>query len=205
MPKTIVFHSAKGGVGKSTLSILAAEYFAHKGKSVRLADASGNPTAAKWIDKCRDLGRETNLSPDDPEFLIIDTQGIPDSARPFYSDLDLFVIPFQPFSEDVEESEDVFYELPEEIQDKVVFVSNRLRALGMTIEQRVAVNEVKSFIEDEQAGVFIPGLIERVAIYPLLLNGLTKNFFEMEIEKESFQKAQKEAAELFAEMEGLLP
>lgn len=204
MATEILFHSAKGGVGKSTLSILATEYFLHRGTRVDLSDASGNPTAEKWIAKCRQLGREAEFRDADPEVRIRDTKGIPGSAAPFFASADLIVIPFQPFPEDVEESEQVFLDLAPRQRHSTVFVSNRLRPLGLSREQAASVEELREFIAEHQAGLMLPGLVERVAIYPLLLNGLGKNFFAMENSNPSFRKARAESAELFGALAEIL-
>lgn len=203
MAINILIHNSKGGVGKSTLSILASEYFLHRGYSVHLMDASGNPTAKKFIAGSKEAGRNDEWSPGSADVTLIDTKGIPASAAPFYDRASLILIPFKPNPDDAEESLDVYGSLNKEHQIKAVFIANVLRPLGNTKEQQHVIDGVKEVVAEE-GGLLLFGLLDRPAVYPRIMMGLPKNFFDLDIGSTSFEKAQQEAKALFGQVAEIL-
>lgn len=61
-PKIIAFVNQKGGVGKSTSAVHAADYFARKGRSVILVDADGQQSSSQWIAELRESTPTLNLT-----------------------------------------------------------------------------------------------------------------------------------------------
>src|ERR1043165_10218569 len=85
----------KGGVGKSTLAILLAEWLLMKGHSVRVIDADPNQTSQTCIDKCHDQGYE--ISSPNGKVTIVDTAGTSGSSlHKYIRQPDLILVPFQP-------------------------------------------------------------------------------------------------------------
>ena len=202
-PIQLLLHSPKGGVGKSLLSILAAEYFSSRKFTVNLKDASGNPTARRFIDGSVSLGRTNNLSATNANVTIIDTKGIPSSAVPFYDSASLIIAPFKPSADDALETLDFYNELSSQHQRKVIFIANCLRALGNTKEQHQVIDGVRDQAKDN-GGLLLFGLVDRPAIYPRIPLGLRENFFEMNVDIGSFKKAQDEACKLFGDISSIL-
>jgi len=48
-PEIIAFVNQKGGVGKSTGAVHAADRFARKGKKVILVDADAQQSSSQWV------------------------------------------------------------------------------------------------------------------------------------------------------------
>jgi len=200
---TLLLHNPKGGVGKSLLAILLAEYYSWRGFTVNLTDASGNPTARRFIEGSKALGRKGKFSAKDAQITIIDTKGIPSSAAPFYDEASLIIAPFKPNSDDALETLDFYAELSPKHQRKVIFVANVLRALGNTNEQHNIIDGVREQAQ-KNGGLLLFGLIDRPAIYPRIPLGLRDNFFEIEMGEGSFTKAQDEAKKLFGDISEIL-
>lgn len=194
----LVVHNPKGGVGKTVVSALATEWFLHHDSTVNLVDADGNYSSSEWVENNREEGREI-LTLKDPDVLIVDTKGVPGSAAPFFQSATLILTPFQPYGYDVSEAIEMFDALPPEMRSKVAFIPNRLSALGSAKEQLAGIDQIRRVIADEGAGHLLPGLIDRIAIYPDLFNGSEKNFFERQ-GRASLKNAQQEASNLFQRM-----
>jgi chromosome partitioning protein len=112
-PKTVVFASHKGGVGKTTCAIHVSAALARRGYKVRLIDADPNASALNWYRLSQrnghDLGIEVvhylqnNFSTSPINVVLFDLRG-----RPEEEDLrslavaDLFVIPVSPGKMDLE-------------------------------------------------------------------------------------------------------
>lgn len=60
-PEILAFVNQKGGVGKSTGAVHAADYFARKGKSVILVDADGQQSSSQWVVEIRQSLPDSNL------------------------------------------------------------------------------------------------------------------------------------------------
>src|SRR5215510_692448 len=72
----------KGGVGKSTLAILFAEWLVMKGHAVTIIDADPNQTAQTCIDKCQEQGYQ--ISTRNAQYTIVDTVGTSGSSLQKY-------------------------------------------------------------------------------------------------------------------------
>ena len=204
MPRQILVHNPKGGVGKTVVVALAAEWFLHRGRKVDLIDADGNRSCADWVQNNLDEGRKI-VTDHDPEIVIVDTKGVPGSAAPFLRGSQLILTPFQCFGYDVAEAIEMFDSLPAAYRGRVGFIPNRVRAMGPTREQIEGFAQIRRLLREEGAGRLLPGLADRVAVYPDLFNGSGENFFDRRANGgASIANAQRESAELFRQVEGLL-
>ncbi len=203
-PKRILVHNPKGGVGKTVVAALATEWFLYRGLTVNLIDADGNHSSQEWIDNNRDEGREI-VTPIDPDIEIVDTKGAPGSAAAFLRASDLILTPFQLYGYDLSEVIEMFDSLPIDLRRSLGFIPNRVRAMGLTCEQRDGFDQIENLIRQEGTGQLLPGLVDRVAVYPNLFNGSRVNFFEQHAGNgTSVVNAQQEASHLFKEVERLL-
>ena len=176
--RLIVLTGDKGGVGKSTLAALLTEWFLSQGKQVKLIDADPNQTSKTWADKCKDLGYKVS-TPEAP-VTIVDTAGTSGSSLTMYiRKADIIVVPFQPHVADLETVVGWFTSIHPELQDRVVFVPNRLTTPTLTREQREGLQQLRDVLKDEGRGRLAPGLSNRPAVYPPLLNGRGENFFSL--------------------------
>jgi chromosome partitioning protein len=176
--RLIVLTGDKGGVGKSTLAALLTEWFLSKGTQVNLIDADPNQTTKTWSDKCKDVGYEVS-TPDAP-VTIVDTAGTSGSSLTMYiRKADIIVVPFQPHVADLETVVGWFTSIHPELQDRVIFVPNRLTTPTLTREQREGLQQLRDVLKDEGRGRLAPGLSNRPAVYPPLLNGRSENFFSL--------------------------
>ena len=176
--RLIVLTGDKGGVGKSTLAALLTEWFLSQGKQVNLIDADPNQTSKTWADKCHDVGYQVS-TPDAP-VTIVDTAGTSGSSLTMYiRKADIIVVPFQPHVADLETVVGWFTSIHPELQDRVVFVPNRLTTPTLTREQREGLQQLRDVLKDEGRGRLAPGLSNRPAVYPPLLNGRSENFFSL--------------------------
>jgi chromosome partitioning protein len=176
--RLIVLTGDKGGVGKSTLAALLTEWFLSQGKQVNLIDADPNQTTKTWADKCKDFGYKVN-TPDAP-VTIVDTAGTSGSSLTMYiRKADIIVVPFQPHVADLETVVGWFTSIHPELQARVVFVPNRLTTPTLTREQREGLQQLRDVLKDEGRGRLTPGLSNRPAVYPPLLNGRRENFFNL--------------------------
>lgn len=186
----IVFTGDKGGVGKSTLAVLMTEWFLSQSKKVHLVDADPNQTSKTWAEKCEALGYKVNV-PESP-VTIVDTAGTSGSSlNQYIRRADIIVVPFQPHVADLETVVSWFLSINAELQRRVVFVPNRL---ANTKEQRDGLQELRKVLKEEGRGRMAPGLSNRPAIYPPLLNGRKDNFFTLPLD----EKVKKEVQATFA-------
>ena len=168
----------KGGVGKSTIAILLAEWSFFRGHEVRIIDADPNQSTQTWVDKCAEKGYVVN-SPQASR-TIVDTAGTSGSSMTRYiRTADKIVIPFQPHVADLETVVGWFLSLRAEMQERVVFVPNRLTG---TIEQRDGMQELKELLAEEGRGRLISGLTNRPAVYPPVFSGRGQNFFTLDLD-----------------------
>lgn len=163
----------KGGVGKSTVALLLAEWMLMKGERVKVIDADPNQTAQTCIDKCQALGY--TISSPNAAITIVDTAGTSGSSLQRYiRQADLILVPFQPHVADLETVVGWFLSLNASLQERVVFVPNRL---AYTKEQRDGLAQLQQVLTDEGRGRMVTGLSNRPAVYPPLFNGHAENFF----------------------------
>ena len=168
----------KGGVGKTTIACLLAEYFIYKGKKVHLIDSDPNQNTKTWIDKCAEKGYLINS--ENPDITIVDCSGTSGSSLTkhiIYSDI--IIAPFQPHISDLETILGWYLSLNSVLQEKVYFVPNRKLN---TKEQEEGIKQVQSIIDRNGKGKLLPGLVNRPAVYPSFLNGDSKNFFSKKLD-----------------------
>ena len=186
----IVFTGDKGGVGKSTLAVLMTEWLLSQGKKVHLVDADPNQTSKIWTEKCEALGYKASF-PEAP-VTIVDTAGTSGSSlNQYIRKADIIVVPFQPHVADLETVVGWFLSINEGLQSRVVFVPNRLTN---TKEQRDGLQELRKVVKEEGRGRLAPGLSNRPAVYPPLLNGRKENFFSLPLD----ERVKKEVQTTFA-------
>ena len=174
MTKTIAITGDKGGIGKSTMSALLAQWFTYNNYSVNILDADPNRTIATWVDKCQQQNYDFCLT-NNPDLSIIDTAGTSGSSLIKYvKNADLIIIPFQPHVADLEVVIGWFLSIREDLQNKVIFLPNRKEG---TNEQKEGLNQIINIIKEEKRGLLLNGIANRPAIYPTILNGLSNNYF----------------------------
>jgi len=194
--KLIVITGDKGGVGKSTITALLAEWLLFHQQPIKVIDADPNQSSQTWIDKCADFGRI--ISSSNALITIVDTPGTSGSSLSKYIRYaDIILVPFKPHVADLEVIVAWFLSLKETLQERVFFVPNML---SNTKEQRSGVKEIETIILEENKGKLLSGLRERKAVYPILLNGSQTNFFQGNID----QKTKQETTELFTTITNFL-
>lgn len=186
----------KGGVGKSTIAALLAEWLLHQGRGVRIIDTDPNQSTQTWVDKCAGKGR--TISSSDAAITIVDTAGTSGSSLTKYiRHADSILVPFKPHIADLEVVVGWFLSLKESLQERVLFIPNML---SNTKEQKTGVAEIEAVIKEETRGTLLPGLSERKAVYPPLLNGNKVNFFDTNID----DKTKDETLALFTQITQLI-
>lgn len=191
--KKIVITGEKGGVGKSTITCLLTEWLLHNDHVVKLIDADPNETTREWVESCAEVGRRVSFD-DSADYQVVDTAGRSGGGLRFVDEADLILAPFQPLAADVSRMVTWFMALHPRLQRKVAFIPNRVRAASITTEQRAGLGQIERLIAHEGNGHLIePGLIDRPAVYPVLLEGSAENFFVL-TGSDSLKKAQRETA-----------
>jgi cellulose biosynthesis protein BcsQ len=179
MQKLIALTGDKGGVGKSTLAILLAEWLVNKGKTVQLIDADPNQTSQTCVDKCSEQGYA--ISTPDAPILLVDTAGTSGaSLQKYIRQADHILVPFQPHVADLEAVVGWFLSLNETLQKRVIFIPNRL---SHTKEQREGLAQLQTVLSEQGRGKLAPGLTNRPAVYPPLFNGRKENFFRAKLDE----------------------
>jgi cellulose biosynthesis protein BcsQ len=179
MSKLIALTGDKGGVGKSTLAILLAEWLVNKGKTVQVIDADPNQTSQTCIEKCSEQGY--GISTPDAPTLIVDTAGTSGaSLQKYIRQADSILVPFQPHVADLEAVVGWFLSLNATLQQRVIFVPNRL---AHTKEQREGLAQLQNVLGEQRRGKLAPGLTNRPAVYPPLFNGRKENFFRAKLDE----------------------
>ena len=177
-PLLIAFTGDKGGVGKSTLAILLAEWLTKQGIRVNIVDADPNQTAQTCVDKCQEQGYR--ISTPSAPVTIVDTAGTSGSSLQRYiRQADLIIVPFQPHVADLETVVGWFLSLNESLQNRVIFVPNRL---AHTREQRDGLAELDAMLKEQGRGKLAPGLSNRPAVYPPIFNGRKENLFNTKLD-----------------------
>ena len=177
-PLLIAFTGDKGGVGKSTLAILLAEWLTKQGIRVNIVDADPNQTAQTCVDKCQEQGYR--ISTPSAPITIADTAGTSGSSLQRYiRQADLIIVPFQPHVADLETVVGWFLSLNESLQNRVIFIPNRL---AHTREQRDGLAELNAMLKEQGRGKLAPGLSNRPAVYPPIFNGRKENLFNTKLD-----------------------
>lgn len=171
----------KGGVGKTTLAVLIAEWLLHKGETVTVVDADPSESAKTWLEKCADEGRQINSR--NAPTTIVDTAGtVGASLNKYIRQASVIVVPFQPHEVDLEVVLGWFLSVKPEIQERVVFVPNRLQN---TKEQKEGIRQVEETILDEKCGFIAEGLTNRPAIYAKVVTARSHNFFDSKLDEKA--------------------
>ncbi len=87
-PQIIAFVNQKGGVGKSTGAVHAADRFARKGKSVILVDADGQQSSSQWVAELKESSSKLKLS----SLAIINPEDLFDKLPKLTEECDLVVV-----------------------------------------------------------------------------------------------------------------
>jgi len=174
MKRTIVVTGDKGGVGKSTIVGLLADWYNYQSIPVTITDSDPNQTIQTWIDKC--FEKKYSVNSESSKIEIIDTAGTSGSSLIKYiQHSNTIIVPFHPHVSDLEIVIGWFLSLNEILKKKVYFLPNRLRD---TTEQRRGLAVIKKMISSDGYGEILPGLRDRPAVYPPFLNGNSTPFFE---------------------------
>jgi chromosome partitioning protein len=188
----------KGGVGKSTIVSLLAEWLLHEKQSVKVVDADPNQTTKTWIDKCAGFGRQ--ISHDKGSITIVDTSGTSGSSLTQYiRKADLILVPFKPHVADLEVVMGWFLSLKEAIQERVLFIPNMV---SKTKEQRTGIEELEKIVKEEGRGQLLSGISERKAVYPSLLNGSDTNFFDGRLDENTRVETEKLFTQIMEALKG---
>jgi len=183
----IVITGNKGGTGKTTIAALLAEYLTYQKKKVNLIDTDPNQALKFWIDNCEQENRPVS-SPLPVDYQIIDTAGVSGGSLTYIKQADIILVPFVPHYIDLQVIIPWFNSLPWERKEKVFFLPNRYQR---TKEQQEGIEQLNETGRDKQAGVILPPLSSRPALYGSVLNGSKDNFFtkkESEPVKKIFQE-----------------
>jgi CobQ/CobB/MinD/ParA nucleotide binding domain len=192
----IVLTGDKGGVGKTTIAILTAEWLLAQGYTVKLIDSDPNRSLQTWVDKCEETGY--TVSTPKADITIVDTAGTSGAGASHIADAELIIAPFKPHTGDLEVVIGWFVNLRETRQERVVFVPNEW---ANTKEQRACMREIEATIEEEGRGRLVSGLFYRPAAYGGLLDGRKGNVFLTTFEGFD-QKARLEVEALFGAIMG---
>ena len=188
----------KGGVGKSTITALLVEWLIHHKKTVKVIDADPNQSTRTWLDKCEAAGR--TISFDRAVFTVVDTAGTSGSSLIKYiRTADAILVPFKPHIADLEVVVGWFLSLKESLQARVMFIPNML---ARTKEQVAGVGELDQVLKEEGQGILLPGLTERKAVYPPLLNGSDSNFFDSKLDANTRQETDALFSKILSVLEG---
>ena len=142
--KKIAITGDKGGVGKSTVSALLAQWFAFKNYTVNILDADPNRTIYTWLEKCQNNNYKFCIEVN-PNILIIDTAGTSGSSLIKYvREADIIVVPFQPHIADLEIVVGWFLSINDTLQKKVMFIPNRKEG---TNEQKEGISQISKIIQ----------------------------------------------------------
>jgi len=174
--KNIVIASDKGGVGKSTLAALIIEWMNFNNIPVDLVDADPIQTTRTWADNCAADGRIVLSAQSIASYLIVDTAGTSGSSLSWLQKANVILAPFQPHYADIKTVLDWFVSINKSLQQKTMFVPNRYQK---TKEQKEGLLQVKNALEEEKAGILLPAISNRPAVYGSLLNGSNENFFKL--------------------------
>ncbi len=173
----IVLTGDKGGVGKTTIAILLAEWITAQDHLVKLLDTDPNRSLQTWVEKCQEVGYV--VSSPEAYITIVDTAGTSGAGATHIAKADIIVAPFKPHTGDLEVVIGWFVNLKASRQKRVVFVPNEW---ANTKEQRACLHEMAEMLQEEGCGKLIAGLHFRPAAYGPLLDGRKGNVFQITFE-----------------------
>lgn len=182
----IVMASPKGGVGKSTVSVLLATGFARLGADVTVIDTDPNRSLSRWAGhglpprvelkadfKSSEIGRAIRAADGDGKIVIVDLEGIASQlVSRAVSQADLVIVPMQPTALDAEIG-----------SEALALVREEEEALGRSIRHAVALTKVNPAIRSRvqlqleerlaEAGIDLitPYLVNRTAYSELFVHG----------------------------------
>lgn len=182
----IVMASPKGGVGKSTVSVLLATGFARLGADVTIIDTDPNRSLSRWAShgmpprvnmaegvKSAEIIRAIRAADGDGRIVIVDLEGIASQlVSRAISQADLVIVPMQPTALDAEIG-----------AEALALVREEEEALGRPIRHAVALTKVNAAIRSrvqavlerrlEEAGIDIiqPYLVDRSAYSEIFAHG----------------------------------
>lgn len=185
----IVITGNKGGTGKTTIAALLAEYLNYQNKKVQLIDTDPNQALQTWINNCSQEKRPVSSRPP-VDYQITDTAGVSGGYLTHIKQADIILVPFVPHYVDLQVIIPWFQSLPKDRQKIVYFLPNRYQK---TKEQQEGLQQLNETRRDMKAGVVLPPLSQRPALYGSVLNGSKENFFN---QKDS-QQAQETFQQLF--------
>lgn len=182
----IVLASPKGGVGKSTCSVVLASEFAHAGLPVTLIDCDSNRSAARWAA----AGTPTNVTllegitkseivpllrteDADGRIIIVDLEGIASQLMSrAISQADLVLIPMQPAALDSSIGAEAIALVREEEETlgraiKHAVVLTRTNAAMKTRVQK----EIEAQLANANIDLIQPPLVQRAAFAELFAFG----------------------------------
>lgn len=182
----IVLASPKGGVGKSTCSIILASEFAHAGLPVTLIDCDSNRSASRWAQAgtpdnvtLLDGVTKSEIVPllrkedADGKIIIVDLEGIASQMMSrAISQADLVIIPMQPAALDSSIGGEAIALVREEEETlgrpiKHAVVLTRTNAAMKTRVQK----ELEQALQDAGIDLIEPPLVQRAAFAELFAFG----------------------------------
>lgn len=88
IPKIIAFVNQKGGVGKTTGAVHAADFFARQGGKVVLVDADAQQSSSQWVAELMTSSPELQLS----SLAVLDPEDLFDKLQTLTKEYDLVVV-----------------------------------------------------------------------------------------------------------------
>ena len=183
-PLTIAITGDKGGVGKSTIAILLAEWLLMQDFPCHLIDADPNQNAQTCLEKCNDLGYQ--ISEPKAPITIVDCAGTTGSSLTKYIiKADVIVVPFKPHVADLETVVGWFLSAKDALQERVIFIPTHRAGIAGTKEQEEGLENLRETLKEEGRGSLGPAINYRPAVYGPVMNGRADNFFNQKLSAEA--------------------
>lgn len=185
----IAITGEKGGVGKSTITVLLSQWLKYKGYKINILDADPNKSVTTWINKCKNKG--FNICSSTPTISIIDTAGgAGSSAIKYVHDANIIILPFQPHIVDLEVITSWFFQCDQSLQERIIFMPNR-KGNANEKTQKQGLATIEKVIQEEKKGILLEGFKNRIAVYGAILNGYSDNFFNSLKDKKAIEECDK--------------